>query len=295
MIEKKIGSIGEKFFGGNMSFTATETNILGAVAFKICDPNGLLQSGNNPGWPDLRMKEEFIRQLRKETSLPFIQGGLDCDKIVLLPERSDNLISALETAIQKALGFHADRLVLSVREEKNQEGTLSIFISEVSYYSPSHYDGWDRIPSEFQKQAGIYANWEPFEYCILNIHPSREVDVESIIAIEKAEAEALAKAEAEKASAKRAYAQRCGLIARKYRIPFVNVLRMGDSESAAEKHAQSLKDAKESLRKMSQREKHELDHEIFSCGRDRKRRALESIGVYLGNGDVNHMDFSMLL
>ena len=109
---------------------------------------------------------------------------------------------------------------------------------------------------------------------------------EEQMAKKKAEAEAEAKS-------KKDYARRCGRIARRFNLPFVNVLRMGDSEEEAKKHQQSLKEAISIIRKMDASEKEDWEHEL-SCGRARRQAALAHLEVYTGRGDVNHMDFSML-
>ena len=109
---------------------------------------------------------------------------------------------------------------------------------------------------------------------------------EEQMAKKKAEAEAEAKS-------KKDYARRCGRISRRFGLPFVNVLRMGDNEEEAKKHQESLKKAVSIIKRMEASEKEDWEHEL-SCGRARRQAALAHLEVYTGRGDVNHMDFSML-
>lgn len=99
--------------------------------------------------------------------------------------------------------------------------------------------------------------------------------------------------EVKKAQEKKEYARRCGRISRRFGLPFVNVLRMGDNEEEAKKHQESLKKAVSIIKRMEASEKEDWEHEL-SCGRARRQAALAHLEVYTGRGDVNHMDFSML-
>ena len=122
-----------------------------------------------------------------------------------------------------------------------------------------------------------------------SLNPIREL-FETAQAEERAR---VAAEEAEKAASRKSYAQRCGVISRKYGIPFANVLRMGDNEEEAQNHKDSIKVALVEIGRMSKKDREYWSWEL-SCGRARKKSALQRLGVYTGNGDVNHMDFEIL-
>ena len=153
----------------------------------------------------------------------------------------------------------------------------------------------------FQKETGVKLRVTGDTF---RIYVNETVDAESLDETSfvrgQAEVEAQIRAKLEAMGAgtsmsKREYAQIAGRLARKFNIPFINALRLGHNENALKKHAESLQKAKQTLKAMPRKERNKFYHEIFNCGRARKRSALSSLDVYIGSADVNYMDFSDLL
>jgi len=188
----------------------------------------------------------------------------------------------LKQAIEKMVesGHWAWYVTPSFIEERENE-----IVFQLSYNGELPVYQWEEL--NFQ----LGPNWTTCGHRAY-YSPNKYSDEEVIAWREAKVAEAKAEAEAE-AKAKKDYARRCGRIARRFKIPFVNVLRMGDSEEEAKKHQQSLKEAISIIEKMDASEKEDWGHEL-SCGRARRQTALDHLGVYTGRGDVNYMDFSML-
>lgn len=95
---------------------------------------------------------------------------------------------------------------------------------------------------------------------------------------EYTEAEKLAKEK--EALARKEHARKCGVIARKYGLPFVVVLRCfkGDEEQV-QRFTKSLKAAFGKA----------FDSDELYCGRARRRNELERLGIEIGYVDPNHI------
>jgi hypothetical protein len=91
------------------------------------------------------------------------------------------------------------------------------------------------------------------------------------------------------------YARECGKVAKKLKVSFVNVLRLGyQDEEKILKFQNTLENAKKVLSRMSKREKEDLYHELYECGRARKSKALDVLGIDTMGADPNKLDFSEL-
>ena len=91
------------------------------------------------------------------------------------------------------------------------------------------------------------------------------------------------------------YARECGKVAKKLKVSFVNVLRLGyQDEEKILKFQKSLENAKKILSRMSKREKEDLFHELYECGRARKSGALGVLQIDTMGADPNKLDFSEL-
>lgn len=100
--------------------------------------------------------------------------------------------------------------------------------------------------------------------------------------------------ERKKALERKAFARKCGKIARKLGVGFENALAFGGDETELKNFILSLADAREQIREMSSREKKVLYHELFECGRARKRTAMEELGIYIGSADPNRIRLNEL-
>lgn len=100
--------------------------------------------------------------------------------------------------------------------------------------------------------------------------------------------------ERKKALERKAFARKCGKIARKLGVNFENALAFRGDETELKNFILSLADAREQIREMSSREKKVLYHELFECGRARKRTAMEELGIYIGSADPNRIRLNEL-
>lgn len=274
----KLNEVAIQVFGGEVKFTPAEAIQPGTLVFFLTDPNHVLPENSvQENFPVDNMKLTLIKEfgIRSGIYADWINNGTKpFSRLVLFPGLSANLVSTLKEIAPK-VGFF-------IRENGNEDEYNFVLCY-------NFFDG--EIKRPFEKRTGVQCFWGGHS---LTLYPNQKVDVNAILAEEKAETEAKAQAEATKAAEKKEYARKCGRLARKYKVPFVNVLRLGLNEEEIKFHADSLKAAQKQINAMSHNEKKRLDHEIFVCGRARKQSALKELGVYVGNGDVNHMDFTML-
>ncbi|MBQ2884825.1 MAG: hypothetical protein IJE43_13780 [Alphaproteobacteria bacterium] len=92
------------------------------------------------------------------------------------------------------------------------------------------------------------------------------------------------------------YANQCGELSRRYKIDFEDVIRLGTDEDVLKKYKEQLDKAIEKIKQFSEQELEYLDHEL-SCGRARKKMALQELGITVPiekGVDVNYMSFSQL-
>lgn len=187
------------------------------------------------------------------------------------------MIETLKKAIQKVkLAGIVTPFFLEERENE--------MVFQLCYHG--EIEGAKRAELEFQ----LGPNWCTCQHRAY--YSPRYSDEEVLVWREKILVEKKAEEE-KKAQDRKEYARRCGSISRRFGIPFVNVLRMGDNEEEAKKHKDSMEVAVSIIKKMNASEKEEWRHEL-SCGRARRQAALSYLKVYTGRGDVNHMDFSKL-
>ena len=93
------------------------------------------------------------------------------------------------------------------------------------------------------------------------------------------------------------YARKCGKLSRKYKLDFVDVLRLGTDKEILEKYQEQLLGAMDQIKHFSQKDLDYYSHELFACGRDRRECALAELGITVPSEqfiDVNHMTFSQL-
>lgn len=274
----KLNEVAIQVFGGEVKFTPAEAIQPGTLVFFLTDPNQVLPENSvQENFPVDNMKLALIKEFGIQSGIyaDWINNGTKpFSRLVLFPGLSANLVSTLEEIAPK-VGFF-------IKENGNEDEYNFVLCY-------NFFDG--EIKRPFEKRTGVQC------FCSgnsLTLYPNKKVDVDAILAEEKTEAEAKAKAEAAKAAEKKEYARISGKLARKYNVPFVNVLRLGHNEEEIKLHADSLKAAQKQIYAMSSKERERLDHELFVCGRARKQSALKELGIYVGNGDVNHMDFTML-
>lgn len=90
------------------------------------------------------------------------------------------------------------------------------------------------------------------------------------------------------------YARKCGSLARKLGLAFENVLAIGADEAKLKNFILSLAEARERLKEMDAQSAAEIKHELLSCGRARKKAAIDKLGIYIADADPNRLSFDEL-
>lgn len=164
--------------------------------------------------------------------------------------------------------------------------------SQCPWRADGNYDdGKFRYRLQDQPEGNFSAEIYP-EECFDITHKGILALLEEIAAQKEAEAHQRA---AEKAARCKEYARNCGRVAKRLRISFVNVLRLGyEDEDKLKAFQHSLLAAKKKLAAMAAADREDFEHEIFGCGRARQEAALEALGVKTFEADVHYMDFSEL-
>ena len=165
--------------------------------------------------------------------------------------------------------------------------------SILSWDKDGHYDdGKSTFVLIDQPEGNFSAVVYPNE-CYSITHKGILAVCEEISRNEKEQARKKAEAEAAR---KKEYARECGKVARKLKISFVNVLRLGyEDEEKLRAFQDSLMAAKKAFNALSEEDRAYYEHEIFGCGRARMASALDALGVNTFGRDVRYMDFSELL
>ena len=141
-------------------------------------------------------------------------------------------------------------------------------------------DDGKRIHLLEKQETGVFAMTIPVDVCFLK----QESPLKAVYDKGKAKAKAAAKAirlKEEKAqkAANREYARKCGKLARKYGLDFGDVLALGTDETTLKNYILALAEARDLIRQMDRKEKDALRHELYECGRARKRAAMKSLGI----------------
>ena len=141
-------------------------------------------------------------------------------------------------------------------------------------------DDGKRIHLLEKQETGVFAMTIPVDVCFLK----QESPLKAVYDKGKAKAKAAAKAirlkeeRAQKAANKK-YAQKCGKLARKYGLDFGDVLALGTDETTLKNYILALTEARDIIRQMDRKEKDALRHELYECGRARRRAAMEYLGI----------------
>ena len=77
-------------------------------------------------------------------------------------------------------------------------------------------------------------------------------------------------------------------------LVFENVLAIGADEAKLKNFILSLAEARERLKEMDAQSAAEIKHELLSCGRARKKAAIDKLGIYIADADPNRLSFDEL-
>lgn len=137
-------------------------------------------------------------------------------------------------------------------------------------------DDGKRIYLLEKQENGIFAITIPAERCFLH----QESPLKAAYNQEKAKAKEIRlKEERVQKAANKKYAQKCGKLARKFGLDFGDVLALGTDETTLKNYILALTEARDIIRQMGQKEKNALKHELYECGRARRRAAMEYLGI----------------
>lgn len=229
----------------------------------------------------IHQQDELCREIRKGLNFWAEWHG---DHLTLYPELSSDIMDILEniiTSVKKAERIR-DKIWITAQEQESlahNQIAINIFFPKIISSANYRY-----MIEEFQIKTGIGAQWLSDEIFLIDF--SLKVNPKELIAQrEKAQKET---------ERKKFYAQECGKLSRLYNVPFANVLLLGPNPEVIQKHASQLRRADGLIAAQDASEKRILYKQLFSKNRSETRKALQSLGISIGDIDPLRIELSTL-
>lgn len=229
----------------------------------------------------IHQQDEFCHEIRKDLNIWAESRG---DHLTLYPELRTDIMDILINIITSIKNSERirDKIWITAKEQENladKKIVINIFFPKIISSANHRY-----LIEEFQIKTGIGAQWLSDENLLIDF--SQKVNPKELIAKrEKTQKEA---------ERKKIYAQECGKLSRLYNVPFANVLLLGPNPEIIQMHASQLRRASGLIAAQDAPEKRILYKQLFSKNRSETRKALQDLGISIGDIDPLRIELSML-